>query len=67
MGPLSSPGKSISFSQDGKKLAETAVTGPLPERLQAVSQLKPIRWSEGIYGRFTGPKPDGVVTSEVQP
>ncbi len=60
-------GKSMSISQDGKKLAETAVTGPLAERLQAVSQLKPVRWGEGIYGRFTGPKLDGMLTSQVQP
>ncbi len=37
---------SMSISQDGKKLAETAVTGPLAERLQAISQLKPVRWGE---------------------
>ncbi len=60
-------GKSMSISQDGQKLAETVVTGPLAERLRAVSQLKPIRWGEGIYGRFTGPKLDGIVRSEVQP
>lgn len=59
-------GKSMSISQDGRKLAETAVTGPLSERLQAVSQLKKVRWGAGIYGRFAGLL-DGKVTSEVQP
>lgn len=60
-------GESMSISQDGQKLAETVVTGPLAERLQAVAQLKPVRWGDGIYGRFTGPKLNGIVTSEVQP
>jgi len=59
--------KSMSISQDGQKLAETTVTGPLAERLQTVSQLKPVRWGDGIYGRFSGPRLDGMVRSEVQP
>jgi hypothetical protein len=54
-------GDSMSISQDGRKLSETAVTGPLAERLQAVSRLAPIRWGEGIYGQFTGPQLEGTV------
>lgn len=60
-------GKSMSISQDGKKIAETVVNGPLAERMQSVLQVKPVRWGEGIYGGFTGPKLDGTVKSEVQP
>ena len=60
-------GKSLSISQDGKKLAETVVTGQLAERLRSVSQLQPVRWGEGIYGRFTGPKLDGTVKPEGRP
>lgn len=59
--------KSMSISQDGRKLTETTVTGPLAERLRSVSRLKPVRWGEGIYGRFSGPKLDGMVRSGVQP
>ncbi|MSR60813.1 MAG: hypothetical protein EXS05_24760 [Planctomycetaceae bacterium] len=59
--------KTMSISEDGKQLAETVVTGPLAERLRSVSQLKPVRWGEGIYGRFTGPKLDGSVKSEGRP
>jgi len=51
----------MSITQDGKKLAETVVTGPLSKKSRAVSQLKSVRWGEGIYGRFTGPKLEGMV------
>ncbi len=53
----------LSISPDGETLAETVVPDRLAERLQAVSQLKPIRWGEGIYGEFTGPKLDGMLKS----
>ncbi|MFN0052271.1 MAG: hypothetical protein ACKV0T_08765 [Planctomycetales bacterium] len=58
---------SMSISQDGKKLAETDVTGPLADRLEAVSRFKPVRWGEGIYGHFTGHKLEGTVTSKGPP
>lgn len=57
----------MSISQDSKKLAETVVIFPLAERSRTVSRLEPVRWSEGIYGRFIAPKLDGKVSSEVQP
>lgn len=54
-------GQRMSISQDGTQLAETRITGSLAEKLEAVSQLKPVRWGEGIYGRFTGRTLDGNV------
>jgi hypothetical protein len=59
-------GKSMSISQDGKKLGETTITGPLAERLQAVSELEQVRWRDGIHGTFTGPKLEGTVRFEKQ-
>jgi hypothetical protein len=38
--------KSMSIAQDGRKLAETALTGPLAERLRTVSRFKPVRWGD---------------------
>lgn len=55
-------GETMSISQDGRKLSETIVTGPLAERLQAVSGFAPIQWGDGIYGRFAGPRLEGTVS-----
>lgn len=60
-------GASLAISQDGRKLAETSVTGPLAERLRAVKQLVGIRWGEGIHGKFSGRKLDGTVSRERAP
>jgi hypothetical protein len=54
-------GATMSILQDGVELASTTVTGPLAERLGAMSNLSDIKWGNGIYGPFTGPAVSGVV------
>ncbi len=57
-------GAEISIVQDGKELASTTLTGPMAQRLGALSGLKNIRWGDGIYGPFTGPTVSGAVDSQ---
>jgi hypothetical protein len=47
-------GTTMTISQDGQKLAETTISGPLADQLRRVSKFQPVRWDEGIYGKFTG-------------
>jgi hypothetical protein len=54
-------GSEITITQDGKQLAPTTLTGPLVERLNAMSGLRNIKWGDGIYGRFSGAAIDGNV------
>lgn len=64
---LSVRGNVMAISQDGRKLAETTVKGQLAEQLQAVTQLKTVRWGDGIYGRFAGAQLQGRVSSAARP
>ena len=54
-------GSRVSIAQDGEPLAVVTLTGPLAERLSAMTRLKNLRWGDGIYGRFSGKAIDGVV------
>ncbi len=56
-------GSTMTITQDGKQLAQSTLTGPLAEQLRRANQLKPITWSNGIYGQFAGKKLDGSVSS----
>lgn len=47
-------GNRMSIAQDGKPLATTTVTDRLGDMLRGLGKLKPVRWGEGIYGRFNG-------------
>lgn len=47
------------IAQDGKPLATTTINGPLGDKLRGLTKLKPIRWGEGIYGKFSGEKLEG--------
>lgn len=53
--------KRMSISQDGVLLAETSLPPGLSEQLSQAGKLRQVRWGEGIYGRFSGPKLDGSV------
>lgn len=64
---LAIQGDQMSIAQDGKPLATTTITGPLAEKLHGLAKLKPIRWGEGLYGRFNGVKLDGNCTSDPPP
>jgi len=57
-------GSEITIAQDGKQLAATTLTGPLAERLRALSQLSNVKWGDGIYGRFSGMVIDGNVKNQ---
>jgi hypothetical protein len=54
-------GATMTIAQDGRTLAETALTGPLARQIPQAEQLKPIRWKSGIYGQFAGKSLDGSV------
>ncbi|NUQ64275.1 MAG: hypothetical protein HUU20_17535 [Pirellulales bacterium] len=58
---LSIRGAEMSIAQDGKPLAAATVTGPLADKLRRLSRLKPIRWGDGIYGKFAGPRIEGTL------
>lgn len=47
-------GTTMTISQDGQKLAETTISGPLADQLRQVSKFQPVRWDEWIYGKFAG-------------
>ncbi len=51
-------GFEITITQDGKQLAAASLTGPLAERLSALSGLENTNWGDGIYGKFSGPAID---------
>ena len=57
-------GSEITIAQDGKRLAATTLTGPLAERLSALSKLKNINWGDGIYGRFSGSAIEGSIGNQ---
>ncbi|MBC8356176.1 MAG: hypothetical protein H8E66_29720 [Planctomycetes bacterium] len=54
-------GTEVSIAQDGQQLVSATLTGPLAERLNALSDLKPAIWGDGIYGRFNGAAIDGTI------
>lgn len=54
-------GAAISITQDGKQIAATTVTGALTERLHNASELKNVKWGQGIYGQFSGHPIEGTV------
>ncbi len=56
-------GAEVSIAQDGKQLASAALTGPLAERVSALTDLKLAKWGDGIYGRFSGTAIDGTIKS----
>ena len=60
-------GSAMTITQDGKQLAQSILTGPLAEQLRRANKLKPITWSNGIYGKFAGNKLDGSVNTLAQP
>lgn len=47
-------GDALSISQDGRQLAKKTVAGPLADKLRRLSELRPVQWGDGIYGKFTG-------------
>ncbi len=57
-------GAEISIVQDGKPLASVTLTGPLAERLGALSEFKQVTWGDGIYGRFSGKSLDGTIVRQ---
>lgn len=55
-------GATMTILQDGRKLAQSTLTGPLAEQIRLSNRLKPITWSNGIYGPFAGKQLDGSVS-----
>ena len=55
---------SIRIHQDGKRIAESPVTGALAKKLSAASSLKPVPWGRGVYGKFGGKSLDGIVEQQ---
>jgi hypothetical protein len=61
---LAIEGGRMTIAQDGKTLAATDITGPLAEKLPGLAKLNPIRWGDGLYGRFGGVKLEGGVAAD---
>jgi hypothetical protein len=55
-------GNQMRISQDGNQLASTTVAGSLGDALHSLSKLKPVKWGDGIYGKFNGVKLEGTVS-----
>lgn len=54
-------GAEMTIAQDGRQLAAATVTGPLASRLRCLSGFQPVRWGDGIYGKFGGPAIQGTL------
>ena len=57
-------GSEISIEQDGRRLAETTMTGSLAEQSGRVKALKGVKWGDGIYGRFGGASINGTINGQ---
>jgi hypothetical protein len=60
---LSIQGRRMTIAQDGERLATTSIAGPLGEKLPGLAKLGPIRWGDGLYGRFDGATLEGSVAT----
>jgi len=56
-------GPELSITQDGKHIATKTVTGPLGEKLRRASKLRSVQWGNGLYGKFSGLRLEGTVSS----
>tara|TARA_B100000029_G_scaffold416737_1_gene421115 strand:- start:940 stop:2487 length:1548 start_codon:yes stop_codon:yes gene_type:complete len=54
-------GRTVTVVQDGQELSQMTVAGRLAEKLGSLQSLKPVRWGNGLYGRFGGVSLKGVV------
>ena len=57
-------GSTISITQDGATIGQATVSGPLVDKLKAISQLGSIQWGQGIYGPFGGKTIKGSITDK---
>lgn len=63
---LSIQGRRMTIAQDGERLATADVAGPLGDKLPGLARLKPIRWGDGLYGRFSGVTLEGDVAADAR-
>jgi hypothetical protein len=56
-------GATMTITQDGRKLAETTITGALASQLPQSGRMQPVRWRSGIYGQFGGKTLEGSMNS----